>query len=312
MSTDERYIINPEPPSPGILRPDDNPFNTWPPTRNFNPPQGMDWFQRGLNQIAGTAANGMPLLRLEWGSTAVWTPYTRSLKYLSHTIVKEQIGWHVDVKGPDGKVAKTLTYPCRREGNLLKADLPDGDQYGLPYPQMVYNQEIGIPRWWIASYIPPELLGSWDEARRRVLGRGNPGKENDMGPMPREGFYFIGWHCIARAVPHICCAAAKRERRHCFHLYREPADIDLEYVRVLVKRNATDAHDWRYAPSEQTMRKAALNLIDSAKEIEKKEREQMRLRIRDAFTTHKQKFTSRKGKSTFIFSTLGEKETKVY
>ncbi len=292
----------------------ESPFDVWPPERNFNPPPGGEWFQRELTRIAGLTPNGLPMLRLEWGSICTWTPYTKTLKYLQRRVLEEQVGWYMDVKGKDGKVIKTLSFPLKKEFGKLKAILPDGDEYGLPYPRMEYNQEIGVPRWWVSQYTPPEIIGPWEEVRQRVKRTlGHPGQEADMGPMPREGFYFLGWHCIARIVPHICCARAKREHRQCFHLYREPSELDLEYVRALWSRNYADTHDydWRSAPSAEAMQKNLMRIADSKKELARKEREEMKLRIRDTFNTHKQRFTSRKGKSTFIFSSAGG-DRKVY
>lgn len=315
MSADSKYLIDVDKPLIlGTAPLSDNPFDTWPPPRNFNPPSGCDWFQRQLIQIAGLTPNGLPMLRLEWGSVATWTPYTRALKYLHRVVKEEQIGWHVDAHDSSGRIVKTLTYPFKKEFGKLKAILPDGEEYGLPYPQMIYNQEIGIPRWWISQYTPPEIIGPWDEVRRRTIENfGHPGQEADMGPMPREGFYFLGFHCIARQVPHVCCERARLERNRCFHLYREPSELDLEYVKALWQRNYSEAHthDWREAPSAETMRKTLTNIVDANKELQKKDREAMKLRIKDAFNSHKQRFTSRKGKSTWIFSSAGG-ERKVY
>lgn len=313
MSTQEQYIISPDTPIILDAKPiDRNPLDVWPPERNFNPPTGVDWFQRRLNQIAGFAPNGLSMLRLEWGSTCQWTPTMSYLKYLQRTIEKEQIGWCVDVRDSSGRIIKTLQIPCRKENGKMKATIPDGQEYGIPYPWMVYNQEVGIPRFWISQYLPPEIIGPWDEVRRRI--KTNFGDKADIGPYPREGFYFLGLHCIARRVPHLCCEKAKQENRTCFHFYREPGEIDLEYVRALWQRNYNEnhTHDWREAPTPEIMAKNLMRIADSKKDIDRKEREEMKLRIKDAFRTTKARYTSRKGKSTFIFSKLGEKETKVY
>lgn len=316
MSSESKYLINTEQSTSSDIRPiPDNPYDQWPPERNYSPPLGCDWFQRELIRLAGLAPNGLPILRLEWGGTCTWTPYTKALKYLHRRVLQRQIGWHVDVRDSSGRTVKTLTYPLRKEFGKLKAMLPDGEEYGLPYPQMEYNQEIGICRFWVAQYTPPEIIGPWEEARYRVRQNlGHPGQEADMGPMPREGLYFLGFHCIARVVPHICCERAKAESRTCFHLYRDPSELDLEYCKALWQRSYAENHtyDWRQAPTPEAMAKNLMRIADDKKEIARKERDEMKLRIRDAFKTTKDRYTSRKGKSTFVFSTLGGKETKVY
>jgi len=313
MSADAKYIIDTDKPLVLGAQPlSENPYDIWPPVKNFNPPPGTDWFQNSLNQIAGLAPNGLPLLRLEWGSTCQWTPESPYLKYLQRVIEAEQIGWLVDVRDSSGRITKTLKIPCRKENGQMKATIPDGEEYGLPYPWMVYNQEIGIPRHWVSQYIPPEIIGPWDEVRRRI--KQNFGDKADIGPYPRQGFYFLGMHCIARRVPHQCCARAKQENRTCFHFYREPSELDLEYIKARWQQNynASHTHDWREAPDETQMRRNLMRIIDAKQDIAKKEREEMKLRIRDAFQTHKAQFNSRKQKNTWVFSTLGEKETKVY
>ncbi len=110
-----------------------------------------------------------------------------------------------------------------------------------------------------------EFLGSGlSNTSRRVLSDHgmNPGMRimadsgEDMGPMPREGMYTLGFHYCAYHVSHICCKAAdeiyeegsvtipatrhqkamggkdkvephlyKRPRR-CFGLFRPPNDVE--------------------------------------------------------------------------------------
>jgi hypothetical protein len=56
------------------------------------------------------------------------------------------------------------------------------------------------------------------------------------------------------------------------------------------------------APDEAHMAKNLRRLVDKHQEVAKKEREAMKLRIRDAFNTHKAQFTSAKKRDTWVFT----------
>jgi hypothetical protein len=163
------------------------------------------------------------------------------------------------------------------------------------------DEEIGIPRIWISQYTPPSLVGPWDEARQRILSK--IGSHSDMGAFPREGFYYLGFHLIAHHEGRQCCEKAKIERRKCFGYYRDPSELDILYVNSLIKerdRNS-ERHAWTETADDKTMYRVLKNLNAKHEDQDEKDRAEMKLRIRDAFKTHRARFTSRKGQNTFIF-----------
>jgi len=287
-----------------------NPLDIWPPQQNFSPPPITDRWQRELVRIAGLTPNGLPKLRLEWGSTATWTPYTSALKYLAYSRDR-QVGWAIDYTDRDtGRWIRTRKFDLKVGSNTMdraRTEVKLGEVAGLPYPLMLYKEEIGIPRFWISQWFAPTLIGSWEEARRRVLDEvRNPAA--DMGAFPREGIYYLGFHPIwVHERGRRCCDKAKEERRKCFGLFRPPSDLDMLYVESLWRKNLDEPyrHDWTEAPDELTMYQNLKRLADAHEKRSEKEREEMRLRIRDAYKSHKAKFTSRKGVDTFIIHRPG-------
>lgn len=266
-------------------------YDDWPPKENHQPPIISNRWQNELNRLAGFAPNGYPHLRLEWGCTTTWTAANKDLKYLYKRQTR-QTGWGVHVYNDAGEQIKTLRFK-------LNDNIPPPDKnYGVAFPINI-EEEIGIARYWISQYIPPSLVGPWDEARFRTINK-NPNA--DMGSFPREGMYYLGFHLLCRHDPK-CCTKAKDEKRKCFGYFRPPSDLDILYVSSLIKERDRDpaAHDWTESASDNDMYRTLKNLNNSRNERLEKEREEMKLRIRDAFKTHKGRFTSRKGKSSFIF-----------
>jgi hypothetical protein len=271
-------------------------YDIWPPRQNFQPPLIVTRWQRELNLVAGFAPNGWPMLRLEWGSTCTWTNKTRDLKY-SYSKRERQTGWGVHVYDKSGNIIKTLQYG-------LKDNVPEPNKrYGCAFPINI-KEEIGIPRFWISKYEPPSLIGDWNASRQNVLT--NTNKTQDMGDAPNEGMYYIGYHMIAYhgsdGSGKMCCDKAKEERRKCIGLYRDPSDLDILYCSVLHQQATIEqkTHNWTEAADENTMRKVLMNLNQKKEDQTAKEREEMKLRIRDTFRTHRAKLTSRKGRDTFI------------
>src|SRR5258706_15964208 len=152
-------------------------INQWPP-EIISPPAISTKWQRQLDAITGLTPNGMSHLRLEFGGTCTWTKNNRDLKYLQRNRDR-QTGWSVSVKDDSGRIVSNLTYP------LGAKDIPQpSERYGLASPIYIYGEQVGIPRWWISQYIPPPLVGPWEESRLRV--RQMLGDKADMGEFPRE------------------------------------------------------------------------------------------------------------------------------
>jgi hypothetical protein len=272
-----------------------SPYDEWPPKQAHRAPLISSRWQDELNRIAGFAPNGWPRLKLEWGGTATWTPYVRNLKYL-YAVQTKTTGWGVHVKNDAGDVISTLTFP------VDSRDIPEpSPRYGIAFP-LTEEEEIGIPRFWITQYTPPSLLGSWEEARFKVNTESH-GKL-DMGQRPNEGMYYLGFHGIWHHEGGECCKAAQLERRKCFGYFREPSDLDMLYVKSLWREMEAEGyqHDWTESAQEKHMLKQLQKMYDDKQKVSKQERTAMKLRIRDAFKSHKAKITSRKGKDTWIFT----------
>lgn len=280
-----------------------NNYDTWPPPANFPPPMVSDRWQRELIHIAGRSPNGLPILRLEWGSTCTWTPSVRDLKYL-HRTDEKQIGWRVDIRDQSsGTTVRSVELPFRVDTLKLEQARECGptEVAGLPFPRME-KVEIGVPRWWISRWIPPGIIGPWDDARKRVMGKVQD--DLDMGPMPREGLYYLGFHSMWTHRKDKCCRAARARREKCFGFYRPPADIDMLFVAELWHNEKSQplTHNWQEAADEATIQRNLLRLTDAHAERSKQERDDMKRRIRDTFKTHKAQFTARKGVDTWIFT----------
>lgn len=205
------------------------------------------------------------------------------------------------VKDSEGRVVATKRYPFSKGSNSIP--LPVDGAIAFPIYEKV---EIGIPRFWIAQYYPPTLVGSWEESRRRVIA--NFGSHADMGPMPTEGIYYLGFHGLWSHDPsRKCCSEAVENRRKCFGFYREPSELDILYVESLYAQLKDEApsHDWTQTADEKGMYKTLKNLNNNKDNTEAKKRDEMKLRIRDAFKTHKARYTTRKGKDTWIFTPHG-------
>lgn len=278
-------------------------LNDWPPRKNFPPPPISDRWQRELIQIAGRTPNGMPHLRLEWGGTCTWTQYTPEIKYL-HRRDTEQAGWIIDIRDKDsGNVVRSVRLPLKTDTYQMEQAREHGptEVAGIPYA-VTKVVEIGIPRYWISQYSPPELLGPWGECRDRI--KRNVRSDADMGPAPREGFYYLGFHGLwTHDSGRKCCQRARDSKSKCFGYYRPPAELDMMYIAALWKENLEDyRHDWREAPDEATMAKNLGRLVDKHQEVGRREREEMKLRIKDAFRTHKAQFTSQKKRDTWVFT----------
>src|SRR5258708_37401373 len=111
-------------------------LDIWPPKQNYMTPACMHRWQRELIDIAGLSPTGLPILRLEWGSTTTWTSRNRDLKYLQRK-QERTIAWGVNVHNASGGVIKTLRF------SLDAKNIPQPDKiYGLAYPINI-EEEIG-------------------------------------------------------------------------------------------------------------------------------------------------------------------------
>lgn len=269
-------------------------LDQWPPEQNWAPPAISNRFQQELVTIAGRAPNKLPILRLEWGGTCKVTSHVPYLKY-QYRWASRLAKWIVDERDAKGNVKRTHTYPPTKE--------PPPITRGIPRP--VYERfEIGVPRWFVAQYIPPDLLGDWETTRKKFeMDNG----VDAMGQFPRDGFYWWGFHCIAHHEDG-CCLRATQRNEKCFGLYRAPGDIDLKYIRALNELNMADKwkYHWTDAPTPDAVAERVKMMESNQREQYEKDKAERREIIRDAIRTHEKRLTGEgHGPDLFKYTDLG-------
>lgn len=248
---------------------------TWPPANNQPAPNSdrAAWFNRELLAIGGMV-NGVPRLRLIWG---------QSLRERDRKIGSP--GFH---DGDD------LRYPAfyREVHDGWLAHFPDGDRtypptaeppdVGVIVERILREYAIGIPRYMVelwrahtsldaATYDP--YLPHPDTGERVLV------DSEDMGP----GQYSRAFYTLITEHRGGCCGRSKRAGyRACFAEYREPAQVDLDYVASLWRQKerepATFAQTEVIPPTILENRIAAR--LNQIKDKEQRSRASLRLRLR--------------------------------
>lgn len=281
----------------------------WPPTENISPPPISTRWQEELTRIGGLAPNGLPMFRLVWGQTATFTKDCLNLRYLHHK-QRRLSGWTVQIRDDQDNFVETRSF-----GPVLtppRVDPPEGQFASEPFP--VYTpEEVGVPRWLIEQYLPPERLGDWEHSREQF--KSEHGFDG-MGPYPREGFYWFAFHCIVNHQGACCKHAALLDQR-CFggtNGYRAPSEIDMRYIEALWNLNKRDTYPyhWTEAPTQEAIAQRTLMMFNDEQERLRKERDVNRDRIRQALEPAKKRLTSEgHGLDLVRFHDLGKALTEI-
>jgi len=172
-----------------------------PVTDNSPPPDDAGWFQKALNRIFGLHSNGYSKFRIVYGQDlsegrALDWDHTRHI-------------WR----------ARYILYTSKKS------------ELYLPKGEMVFRtrwvyEDIGVPRWFIERYIPPEIA-----CRGWVVKGIDSEGDYFYDPKPVKGLYeSFADSMIADHTPW-CCAEATERNELCYGTYRAPDDADLDAVR---------------------------------------------------------------------------------
>jgi len=191
---------------------------------NYPPPCDVSRFQQELERIAGRYDNGRPLLRVVWGQDAA--------------LARE---WDCYADGGRGQWRMKYLYSSKVRY------VPTADpETGLIRVRR-FHEDVGVPRWFVEYYIPPETAClNWQASG--VDSDGQPFTD----PLPVEGLYEPTGLEIATHDGD-CCRAAKGAQVFCYGYYREPGERELLVVRA--NRAAWDAMPER-RPGRQTAEEA--------------------------------------------------------
>jgi len=206
-------------------------FKSWPPTSNSPPPNPelARWFQEQLIQIAGLVFGEYPRLKLFWGQSMreadryPGSPAFDGSGMLQHrySVRTMHAGWVVHL--PHGNA---LYPPTPRP--------PEGIPEGVLVERTTRDDEIGIPRWFVHQWRShtkrdaetyAEDITARDPETGEVLRFGPP----DMGP----GQWSKVAHIIISDPTGGCCVRAVQTKTKCYHEYRDPAQIDLDYLAAM-------------------------------------------------------------------------------
>src|SRR5262245_19511715 len=185
---------------------------------NSPPPDDARWFQKELDRIFGLHSNGYSKFRIVYGQDlgegrALDWDHTREIwraRYVLYTNKKSEM-WF-----PPGS-------------NVLRT-------------RWVY-EDIGVPRWFIERYIPPEVA-----CRGWVVEGIDSEGDHFYDPKPINGIYEPFADSMIADHTLWCCAAATEENRLCYGTYRAPDDADLEAVRE-AKRTLDELRERRPGPT---------------------------------------------------------------
>lgn len=146
---------------------EDNP-TTW---QVWTPPPKDIEFERELFRIGGYHANGKPNLRLVWGGTEKddRTEHKTQLKYHCGYTVPQTVGWKYIEDGQEH----------------FTSDIEKIPPTVLGVVPVIKRQALGLCRWIIERYTPPEEL----EAKNRFTNRKGENDFTVLRSFPREGIY---------------------------------------------------------------------------------------------------------------------------
>lgn len=216
-----------------------NAWHQWPPTQNSDAPPGiLEPFQDDLNDIAGFAPGGFSRLRLFWGqamrerdrypdeadfSTASFMEHRYSIRDLNK-------GWVAQF--PDGM----KTYPPSVDPPSELLEYEKSHPGILLVEEKIETIDVGIPRWYIHKWRPHTVVdaASYDADRVAYDVEGN----QLLSFAPREmpiGQWAEVVHIVIGEHENECCARARQFGTKCFASYRDPSQVDLDYLAAVWK-----------------------------------------------------------------------------
>lgn len=206
---------------------------------NVEAPVGVKWFQNELNLIGGKTLDGKPHYRIVWGMN-VHESVIRD-RYNDRFIPRY---WY-----------KTLQWV---------EELPPAKGFKITIP-VKKELMIGTPRFYIESYIPPEVV---------CHSGTNAGFDADGDHFsewkPTDGDWWPMFEICDHDEFGICCRNAFEEDRNCHGTFRAPNRSDLENVRRLFQEMERER---RHRPDEPVPREVANSAYRYAIERERKRRE---------------------------------------
>lgn len=193
----------------------------WPPVANEPRPYVDPAFERELAKIAGSTLDGKPRLRLVWGQSPEATIFycgRQRMRYIHH-FSEKMVGWEAIWYDKGGKEQHRKRYPL-----TLEPPKADGARFVRPIIETV---DVGIPRWFIEQYMPPEVACAGWHSQRYTTDFEKGEMVDELGPPPTQGMYEEAFHMIADHAK--CCP--KQKKNGCPGFYRAPDQRDLEFVK---------------------------------------------------------------------------------
>jgi hypothetical protein len=162
------------------------------------------------------------------------------------------------------------------------------------YPFWRYEEggeirDIGTPRFYIEELHPNTELrknNAWEKSRYHW--DAETGRTMDvLGPLPEDGFYTSVF-CIAYHDEACCNGSGLIDGEPCIGAYRPPSDSDIQRVqRMKFRRDHAPKQD--VTPSDSLIYKRAAEMAEAR---DGRDRQRIRERVKDYFTTHGWKFTT--------------------
>jgi hypothetical protein len=223
------------------------------PLQNEPAPEDVRWFQKELDKIFGRELNGKSRFLIAWGQDL--------------SICREWHPWQKQWRAMFPLSTVRTVDNVAIEGSLL-------------LQPRVRHHDIGVPRWVMLRYVPPEVacLG-WVE-------EGVDQNGHFYDPKPVDGFYEPLRDSILANHTQWCCAAATAANEPCYGSYRAPDQGDLDAVRMY---RALMEQQKEQRPGPMTAadyEKARQRASDAREEMHRSMSEQFGAIVTEALNTH--------------------------
>lgn len=269
MAETARQLIAPRARDPA------HPLNREPFPICFEQPCSVKRFQGELDKLFGLEVNGRPRLRIIWGASS----------RTGEDGLPEAMDWDPFGENGAGEWRARYIYSSRQ---VLVRDGETKD--GIVAVKAIWV-DVGIPRFFLERYIPPDV------ACLGFVGRGREDGLPFTSRPPVEGLWEPLEHgMIAEHDPDgSCCRAARLSERRCLGYFGEPGQAHLEALRR--------AH---YEQMQEAERRPGPSTADELARSSRRSRalyqqwagsmeERMRDRLRAAMRTHSHRFSDDPG-----------------